>query len=439
MPSLRAAISAVLVAAAEAAGDLTGRRVLFPQGYLPVPDAPAGGTEGAPLELSLRLNMVPGPGPVFRSSTRFVWEVCREILDTHVVAPSAPGASTPYAARFAGARARLGDGLVTLSDLDYHPVDLVPADVAASSSWTPLTLGPERLAELAARLPQPTTEWLAAYNPLDELGDALVTSVQLETLPVTVVRSWLDEELFTWRFWTMPGEPVSDGVDPAVGRMPHYVGDLVAVRNLVVTLGDTELPSTGGPVVYRTVPGAVVAPHLDAGSVLAVLATDHGAQTDEPDATGHAEVRALEASGVAEASSPATATGGYLRFHVPIRFDTTAALAAASARLAAASAARAQREAEAVMTVQVRDHRGPLVVERTETRPSRDPLVLQRVADAQAEEARLTLPVETLTHLGSTTADGRPHVLAVGCTVVPACPHPDPVLFPVSEPAAVVP
>ena len=219
--------------------------------------------------------MVPGPGPVFRSSTRFVWEVFREILDTHVVAPSAPGESTSYAARFANARAQFGDGLVTLSDLDYYPVDLLPADVAASPSWTPLTLGPERIVELAARLPEPTTEWLAAFNLLDELGDALVTSVQLETLPVTVVRSWLDEELFTWPFWTMPGEPVSDGVDPAVGRMPHYVGDLVAVRNLVVTLGDTELPSTGGPVVYLTVPGSDAAPHLDAGSVLATLATDH--------------------------------------------------------------------------------------------------------------------------------------------------------------------
>jgi hypothetical protein len=424
MPSLRAAISAVLVAATEAAGDLTGRRVLFPQGYLPVPDAPAGGTEGAPLELSLRLNMVPGPGPVFRSSTRFVWEVFREVLDTHVLAPSAPGESAPYAARFAKARAQFGDGLVTLSDLDYYPVDLLPADVAASSSWTPLTLGPERMAEIAARLPEPLTQWLAAYNLLDELGDMLVTSVQLETLPVTVVRSWLDEDVFTWPFWTMPGEPVSDGVDPAVGRMPHYVGDLVAVRNLVVTLGETELPSTGGPVVYRTVPGVEVLPR-DAGSILVSLATDQPAETVEP--------------GAAEAPSSDVATGGYLRFHVPIRFDTSAALAAASARLATASAARAQREAEAVMTVQVRDHRGDVVVERTETRPSRDPVVLQRVADAQAEEARLAPPVATLTHLGSLPTDDRPHALAVGCTVVPACPHPDAALFPVSEPAAVVP
>jgi hypothetical protein len=423
MPSLRAAIGAVLVAATEAAGGTPGRRVLFPQGYLPVPDAPAGGTEGAPLELSLRLNMVPGPGPVFRSSSRFVWEVVREILDTHVVAPSAPGETAPYAARFAQARAQFGDGLVTLSDLDYHPVDLVPADVAASSSWTPLTLGPERIVELAARLPEATTQWLAAYNLLDELGDALVACVQLETLPVTVVRSWLDEELFSWPFWTMPGEPVSDGADPAVGRMPHYVGDLVAVRNLVVTLGDTELPSTGTPVVYRRLPGSEGPPSMDAGSVLATLATDEPAPAAEPSD--------------AAAPSPASATGGYLRFHVPIRFDTTAALASASARLAAASAARAQREAEAVVTVQVRDHRGPVVEERTETRPSRDPLVLQRVADAQAEEARLTPAVETLAHLGSLAVDGTPHALAVGCTVVPACPHPDPALFAPSEPGAV--
>ena len=439
MPSLRAAISAVLVAAAEAGGDLTGRRVLYPQGYLPVPEAPAVATEGAPLELSLRLNMVPGPGPVFRSSSRFVWEVVREILDTHVVAPSAPGTSSSYAGRFAAARARFGDGLVTLSDLDYYPVDLLPADVAASASWTPLTLGPERIVELAARLPKPTTEWLAAFNLLDELGDALVTSVQLETVPVTVVRSWLDEDLFSWPFWTMPGEPVSDGVDPAVGRMPHYVGDLVAVRNLVVTLGDTELPSSGGPVVYRTVPGAVVAHALDAGSVLATLATDSAAETAEPDPPAPSDGRAGDETGAGEPPSPVSATGGYLRFHVPIRFDTTAALAAASARLAAATAARVQSEADAVVTVQVRDHRGPVVVERTETRPSRDPLVLQRVADARAEEARLTPPVGTLTHLGSLTVDGRPHVLAVGCTVVPACPHPDPALFPVSEPGAAMP
>jgi hypothetical protein len=402
-----------------------------------VPDAPTGGTEGATLELSLRLNMCPGPGPVFGSSTRFVWEVLRDILDHHEVASSAPSGSESYAASFARARAQFGDGLVTLSDLDYYPVDLVPAEVAASPSWTPLTLGPERIADLAARLPEPTRLWLAAYNLLDELGDALITSVQLETLPVTVVRSWLDEDVFTWRFWTMAGEPVSDGVDPAVGRMPHYVGDLVAVRNLVVTLGDTELPSTRGAVVYRTVPGAADVPHLDAGSVLATLATDQPAQTGEPDAPPAEGGSAVHPSGAT--SAPAPSPGGYLRFHVPIRFGTTAALAAASARLGAASAMRVQREAEAVMTVTVRDHRGPVVVERTETRPSRDPVVLQRVADAQAEEARLASSVETLEHLGSLVADAGPHALAVGCTVVPACPHPDPVLFQVSEPAPAVP
>jgi hypothetical protein len=425
VPSLRAAISAVLVAAAEAAGDHTGRRVLFPQGYLPVPDAPADGLEGAPLELSLRLNMVPGAGPVFRSSTRFVWEVVDQIFDSHEVAPAAPGPGASYASRMGDAESRFGEGRITLSELSYYPVELLPNEISTSPSWTPLTLGPERIVELAGRLPEPTVRWLAAFNLLDELGEALVASVQLETLPVTVVRSWLDEELFTWPFWTMPGDPVSDGVDPSVGRMPHYVGDLVAVRNLVVTLGDTELPSTGWPDVYMRVPGTDAAPPLDAGSVLATLATDHPAVASVP--------------GAADPPSPVTTDGGYLRFHVPIRFDTTSALAAASTRLAAASATRAQREAEAVMTVQVRDHRGDEVVERTETRPSRDPVVLQRVADAQAEEARLTPPVATLTHLGSLAVDGRPHALAVGCTVVPACPHPDPALFPVSEPGAVVP
>ncbi len=455
MPSLRAAISAVLVAAADGAGGLTERRMLFPQGYLPLPDAPADGTEGAPFDLSVRLNMIPGAGPVFTSSTTFVWDVYREILTTRIL----PAATTNhgYAAQFAAAQAQFGDGALTLSEFDYYPVQLLPAAISSATGWTPLALGPEQIGDLVPRLPAATRDWLGRFNLLDQLGDGLVSSVSLEVLPVGVVRRWLDRDVFDWEFFDLAGDPVSDGTDPRVGRLPAFVTEVLAVRNLVVVLGDAELPIAN--VVYRLSPGS--AEPADPLAVLTELAarTTMAAVTvtANPGPTPSGAVALVPAS--ADANSP-----GYLRFHVPIRFETAAAISGAQARLATASAVRAAKEAEGAQTIVIRDHRraqvaadvgirfGPLqahnvrleaghepddqALEHVTTRLERNPELAAEIEAARAAEERLRVPVDTLTKLAVLPVDPGPHALALSCTVVPACPRPDPALFPVTVPAA---
>jgi hypothetical protein len=86
---------------------------------------------------------------------------------------------------------------------------------------------------------------LRVSNLLDELGDDLVGSLSLAVATVPVLRSWLDPDVFTCAFWDIDGELLSDGADPAVGRLPGYVTTSLAARRLVVRLGTTELLPVG--------------------------------------------------------------------------------------------------------------------------------------------------------------------------------------------------
>src|SRR5690349_11083881 len=141
MPSLRAAIGAVLGVTTQGDSGVDGLRVVYPQGYLPLPEGVADATEGAPFEIALRANMIPPPGPVFRPSPNFVWDVYRDVLDAHrLVSTGGPGEDAAHAGQFAAAQARFGDAQVTLTDFDYYPVDLLPADLSEASAWTPVTL-----------------------------------------------------------------------------------------------------------------------------------------------------------------------------------------------------------------------------------------------------------------------------------------------------------
>jgi hypothetical protein len=423
--SLRAAVGALLAATTQQGSGLEDLRVVYPQGYLPMPEHPGEPTEGAPLELALRVNMIPPPGPVFRPSPRFVWEVYKDVLDFHRIMPiGQPGEDTSaYAGQFAAAQARFGDGQVTLSDLDYYPVDLLPADLSRDV-WTPVALNAERLTALAAQLPEHTSDWLSHFNLLDELGDDLVESVTLETATVSVLRDWLMPEVFSWPWWDIDGDVLSDGADPAVGSLPAYVTTVAAARKLVIRLGPAELPDVRSHIVFRAAPGAATQAPATALDALVTLSGVGVAAT--PTFTLAPDTQSLRER-VTEMPAEATPEGGYLRFHVPITFDVSPALAAAQQRLAVAQAARvvAEAQASATVTVTARDHRGPKVVEVPFQVRAADhnPELATALAAAQHTEQALGDKVTFLDQLGGLAALPGPYALAIGCTVVPRCPQ----------------
>jgi hypothetical protein len=425
VPSLRAAVGALLAGTTQGGSGLEGLRVVYPQGYLPLPEGPAEATEGAPFEIALRANMIPPPGPVFRPSTSFVWEVYSDVLDAHRLVPTGgPGEDLAHAGQFAAAQARFGDGRVTLTDFDYYPVDLLPSDLSDASTWTRVTLTADRIAALSTQLPDHVSAWLARFNLLDELGDDLVDSVSLDVATVSVLRSWLDPDVFSWPFWDIEGELLSDGADPAVGRLPGYVTTFLAARQLVVRLGPAELPPVGPRVVFRVAPGAVgpaSAPPSNATEALITMsgAFRSGVVTDRPDASSPRERLA------AMVTSEVTPVGGYLKFHVPISFDISLALEAAQARLATAQAARASIDERGAAVIDIRDHRGPVVVETHESGFDHWPALRAELAAAQETERLKADQVAVLTQIGAPSATRTPYVLAIGCAVVPRCPHRD--------------
>jgi hypothetical protein len=313
---------------------------------------------------------------------------------------------------------------VTLTDFDYYPVDLLPSDLSDASAWTPVTLTTDRIAAWSTQLPDPVPAWLALFNLLDELGDDLVDSVSLEVATVSVLRAWLDPDVFTWPFWDIEGELLSDGADPEVGRLPAYVTTFLAARRLVVRLGPAELPPVGPQVIYRREPEAAAPAPVPPSNATEALITMSGALrsealTDRLNASGPRERLAAM---VTDAVTPA---GGYLRFHVPISFDVGLALEAAQARLAAAQAARANIEARGAAIITVRDHRGrrwPDVVETRVTGFEHRPELRTELAAAQETERLRADQVAVLTQLGTLSATPEPHVLAIGCAIVPRCP-----------------
>ncbi len=420
--SLRAAVGALLAATTQQGSGVEDLRVVYPLGYLVLPEHPGEPTEGAPLELALQVNMIPPPGPVFRRSPRFVWDVYRDILDSYRIVPTGQtGEDTlRHAGQFAAAQGRFGDGRVTMSDLSYYPVDLLPSDLSVDAAWTPVGLAADRLTALAAQLPDHTSDWLSRFNLLDELGEGLVESVELEIATVSVLRDWLEPEVFTWPFWDIDGDVLSDGVDPAVGRLPAYVTTIVAARKLVVRLGRAELPEAGPHVLFKSAPGSAVPIPATALDALGALSGSGIANT--PAITiGPGTVSLREQ--VAEMADAALAAGGYLRLHVPITFDVAPALEAARQRLGEAQSARAAAEARASAVVVVRDHRGQTIVVTQVRAADRDPALSAAVAEAQRSERIMADKVAYLEELGSLAAPPGAYALAIGCTVVPRCPQ----------------
>jgi hypothetical protein len=424
MPSLRAAVGALLAATEQKGSGLENLRVMYPHGYLLLPNTPGELTEGAPFEIAVRANMVPPPGPVFRPSLNFVWDVYRNVLENHRLFPaSVDGDTAAHAGQFAAAITQFGDGLLTLTDFAYWPVDLLPRDLSADSAWTPLRLGGTQITELSAQVPPHVSDWLSQFNLLDELGTDLVDAISLEITNVSVMRSWLNPDVFRWPFWDLDGDVLSDGKDPAVGQLPGYITAFLAARRLVVRLGPAELPPVGPGIAFRAAPGLVAQPLRPATATDALIAMSAAGRptrlTDELTTLDSAQQVAAMVKN-AEQTAP---EGGYLHFHVPISFDTSLALPAAQARLAAAQAVRKNIEAQGNATVEVRDHRGPVVVKTTQTGFDLKPGLRAKLAAAQEQERLQADQFAVLTQLGSNAPDPNPYVMSIGCSVVPASPH----------------
>ena len=470
MPSLRDAFAALLVQTASAEVNPEAQFFAFPNFYYPVDAQDLNlGDPDAAYAFALQANIVPESSPQFILSARFVWEVYEELLAGRVL-PLVSGEPRGHALRFTEAVARLGDPLMSPDEQPFYATPVMPVNPEDPGAWTPVSVDAGMIRQLAPQLSPAHREWLSRFNFLGKLGDEVVEAVSLERLSVVILRPWFDPSVFTWRFWDLPGPPVSDGAENPRGRLPGVIAKLVLVRNLRVKLAATLPPDVGPAVVFRHVGGAGGpggdAPSAPAGIAGLVEVAGAGGQAERARVAFKAfggskappadRVKALEAE-LADGTGAAGAGAGggdegAQKFHVPFTFDVTATRNHVAGLLAAASTAKASHEADVAKARQeihrltemranppvVRDHRrGPRVpfdpTQRIEQElaaaQGRMQQADQERSRAAGEETRLAHSISVLDQLAGVQPDPRPYVLACVCDRIPKSPDPDPALF----------
>jgi hypothetical protein len=474
MASLAEGVSALTAHVASTEVDATKQYAVFPSFFFPVTqDSLASDGRPEAFDFIHRVNMIPSDAPRFTLSPSFVWSVYKQVLSDRAL-PEASDPQAGYASKFAEAKARMGHGLTTPQLYVYFETSVLPRDISPPNAWTPVALGPEKIKDLAARLEPVYREWLTRFNLLPELGDALVESVRFEQLSMAVLRPWFDPAVFTWRFWDLPGAPLSDGADPPRGRLPGVITRIVLARNLEVKLAAAPLPPVQR-VVFRVAPGsatdAASQPRAPLDGLMALSGADVRAarplMLTKRLHAGHrgdlkTQIEAQKLELAREIGAPAAANGagsGSQKFHVPFGFDVQGPRAVSGAALNSAAAARAAKESErakalakiedlkaAIMRLERSAHAGGgpfgfpvgLAITSQKQKLQLDIAAIEaglpqldvQIAQAQAEEARCNQALEVLKQLEAIQADDTCYVLALVCDRVPKSPDPDPALFP---------
>jgi hypothetical protein len=443
VPSLPEGIAALTAMVIEREVKAPAQYVVFPDFFFPVTaDSLAGDGRPAAFDFIHRLNMIPNGAPEFDLSADFVWTAYQHVLNDCVL-PTNADPQAGYARRVAGVKAAMGDGILTPQEYLYFETSVLP-NVLDGPGWTPVALGPERITAMAGKLSPALEQWLLRYHLLLELGEDILDSIRFDQLTLLVLRPWYDPAVFTWRFWNLPGETVSDGGDPPKGRLPGVVTKLVLVRNVSVKLA--AAPPAAQHVVYRLVGGGPedASPterlRLFSGADLrrdtpVVLETP--LQPTGPDIKPQIEEQKNALAH--EIGAPGPFTGGAQKFHVPFTIDTEAPRGPANAALQKATAdaaaikpkldfARAQFSA--YQSGNVRDHRtGPHPPFDVAAAQARINAMQTQYDAAENDVTYWTNIIGVLDVLKAVPPDPNVYVLAMVCDRVPKSPDPDPALF----------
>jgi hypothetical protein len=475
MPSLRDGIAA-LVAHASVDVDAARQFIVFPNFYFPLDkDDLAFNDIDAAFAFALNINMIPAGTPQFNLTTKFVWDVYKDVLNNKVLpAPAAGGQG--FARQFVEAVAQLGIPQMTPNEFEFYSTSILPVSLDDAAAWTPVVLGRDAISQLATTLPEDHKAWLTRFNLLPQLGDGFLESISMEKLTLNVLRPWYNPSVCTWRFWDLPGRTISDGNGTPRGELPGVIGKIVLARKVCLKLAATLLPDAG-PIMFQptdstggesaevsaqllrlgggdavATPGALVFKSFQQGTGtiadrIVALEKDLAREIGASDTAGHAAL---------------TVSGGFQRFHVPFSFDTQQARDHTAAALATAAANRAAKESEFGAAssrlheltqtklqwqanpplVHVRDHRDGKLIEYTRVNTglvqklehdlAQQQTVVgskqQELVRAQAEETRARNSLTVIEQLAAIPASAQSYVLALEVDRTPKSPNPDPAL-----------
>jgi len=265
-----------------------------------------------------------------------------------------------------------------------------------------------------------------------------------------VLRPWYNSAVCTWRYWNLPGPPISDGEVVPRGRLPGVITKIVLVRKLRLQLAATLLSDVGlaSLLRYADAPSPARAalsraPVVPGHPLSSAEATDTrhprlaqtfrqapGTLAERIAALQTALTRDMETSGTPAPTARASA-GGFQQFHVPVSVDTQLARAPTAAALESATAARAQREAtrrDALLSFNRTRH----VMGKPALTPAEEEQFMQadqELVNLQAEETRRRKALASLEELAARAGDAQSYVLALVCDRTPKAPNPDPALL----------
>ena len=177
----------------------------------------------------------------------------------------AAGAASAPSAVWAEWRGSFVDDLDLLTDtnqLRFALTGYSPTDILDNDNWPRFTLTHDEMTELAKQAPPELSGIFTVGSSNSE-----IESVSFEYRSIAVVRSWFRTALFKARFWRFAdgAEPLSDGTDLGVGRLPAYVSAMVFARNVVIkrreSSGGTSEESGNGSMMLK-LDSALISPQL---------------------------------------------------------------------------------------------------------------------------------------------------------------------------------
>jgi hypothetical protein len=463
MPSLNEALAALIAQMTAGEFEAAGQYATYPGFFFPVTsEALANDGRPAAFDFIHRVNMVPANPPHFMMRGLFVWKIYQQILRDRVLAAD-EGGQHGYAKRFIEAEAEMGDGLLSPEENPYFSTNVTPSDITSPANWSVVAMDAPRIKALAAGLAPAQQQWLERFNTLFSLGDDFVDSITYERATLLLLRPWFDPSIFELRFWDLPGQQLSDGLDPPSGKLPGVVSKLILVRNFKVRLAATTMPDVGPAVIYRRADGAAPPPSSPIEQLVALgkperppaillnpLRADAG--------TAEQQIDSIQSASALEIGlTPDGRPSGAQRFHVPILFDVSAAREVTNAELVKAEKSRSEA------ATAVEQSRGTISgfeaqIAVLAARSTRRDLFANRMrlpAHAMMQKLKLDLAsaqstlqvaesnlaateilvtrwrnaLAVLDQLQAMSADPNPHVAALVCDRIPKAPNPDPALF----------
>ncbi|MGD1930128.1 MAG: hypothetical protein ACFB12_14600 [Leptolyngbyaceae cyanobacterium] len=123
------------------------------------------------------------------------------------------------------------DQITGTDNVQFFPSSFSPMNAIDEGAWQTFTLTADEIPKMLSEAPPKLKQRLAA-----DLQDPDITSITFEFSSATVLRPWLDVDVFAAKFWRFLDQQkkLSDGQSPPAGGCPAYTTAVIFARNIVV-------------------------------------------------------------------------------------------------------------------------------------------------------------------------------------------------------------